>query len=67
GVLTIVSRQKTEAAGQQFDEEAFAPICDAFEQHLAGVLTIVSRQKTEAAGQQFDEEAFAPICDAFEQ
>ena len=32
GVLTIVARQKTEAAGQVFDEEAFAPMRDAFEQ-----------------------------------
>ena len=34
GVLTIVARQKTEAAGQVFDEEAFAPIRDAFEQQV---------------------------------
>jgi len=34
GVLTIVARQKTEAAGQQFDESAFAPIRDAFEQQV---------------------------------
>ena len=34
GVLTIVARQKTEAAGQEFDEEAFAPIRDAFEQQV---------------------------------
>jgi acetyl-CoA carboxylase carboxyltransferase component len=31
GVLTIVARQKTEAAGQVFDEAAFAPIREAFE------------------------------------
>jgi acyl-CoA carboxylase subunit beta len=31
GVLTIVARQKTEAAGGSFDEAAFAPIRDAFE------------------------------------
>ena len=31
GVLTIVARQKTEAAGLPFDEEQFAPIRDAFE------------------------------------
>jgi acetyl-CoA carboxylase carboxyltransferase component len=30
GVLTIVARQKTEAAGAEFDENAFAPIRDAF-------------------------------------
>jgi acetyl-CoA carboxylase carboxyltransferase component len=30
GVLTIVARQKTEAAGAEFDDEAFAPIRDAF-------------------------------------
>jgi acetyl-CoA carboxylase carboxyltransferase component len=34
GVLTIVARQKTEAAGQPFDEEAFAPIRDAFEKQV---------------------------------
>jgi acetyl-CoA carboxylase carboxyltransferase component len=31
GVLTIVARRKTEAAGQEFDESAFAPMRDAFE------------------------------------
>jgi len=30
GVLTIVARQKTEGAGQVFDEEAFAPFAAAF-------------------------------------
>ncbi len=34
GVLSIVARQKTEAAGQVFDEVAFAPIRDAFEQQV---------------------------------
>ncbi len=34
GVLTIVAKQKTEAAGQEFDEEAFAPIRDAFENQV---------------------------------
>jgi acetyl-CoA carboxylase carboxyltransferase component len=34
GVLTIVARQKTEAAGGQFDEAAFAPIRDAFENQV---------------------------------
>jgi acyl-CoA carboxylase subunit beta len=34
GVLTIVARQKTEAAGQEFDEEGFAPIRDAFERQV---------------------------------
>ena len=34
GVLTIVARQKTEAAGQEFDDEAFAPIREAFEQQV---------------------------------
>jgi len=34
GVLTIVARQKTEAAGQEWDEEAFAPIRDAFERQV---------------------------------
>jgi acetyl-CoA carboxylase carboxyltransferase component len=34
GVLTIVARQKTEAAGQVFDDEAFAPVRDAFEKQV---------------------------------
>ncbi len=34
GVLTIVARQKSEAAGQEWDEEAFAPIRDAFEKQV---------------------------------
>jgi acetyl-CoA carboxylase carboxyltransferase component len=34
GVLTIVARQKTEAAGQEWDEDAFAPIRDAFEKQV---------------------------------
>jgi acetyl-CoA carboxylase carboxyltransferase component len=34
GVLTIVARQKTEGAGQVFDEAAFAPIRDAFESQV---------------------------------
>ncbi|MHB1212951.1 MAG: acyl-CoA carboxylase subunit beta [Candidatus Nanopelagicales bacterium] len=34
GVLTIVARQKTEAAGQEFDDAAFAPLRDAFEQQV---------------------------------
>ena len=34
GVLTIVARQKTEAAGLPFDEEGFAPIRDAFEEQV---------------------------------
>lgn len=34
GVLTIVARQKTEAAGGEFDEAAFAPIRDAFENQV---------------------------------
>jgi acetyl-CoA carboxylase carboxyltransferase component len=34
GVLTIVARQKAESSGQPFDEEAFAPIRDAFEQQV---------------------------------
>jgi acetyl-CoA carboxylase carboxyltransferase component len=34
GVLTIVARQKTEAAGKVFDEAGFAPIRDAFEQQV---------------------------------
>ena len=34
GVLTIVARQKAEGAGQEWDEEAFAPIRDAFEQQV---------------------------------
>ena len=39
GVLTIVARQKTEAAGQEWDDEAFAPIRDAFEQQVEGEST----------------------------
>ena len=39
GVLTIVARQKTEAAGAQFDEAQFAPIRDAFEQQVEGQST----------------------------
>ena len=39
GVLTIVARQKTEAAGQVFDEAAFAPIRDAFEQQVESEAT----------------------------
>jgi acetyl-CoA carboxylase carboxyltransferase component len=39
GVLSIVARQKTEAAGQVFDEVAFAPIRDAFEQQVEGEST----------------------------
>ena len=31
GVLTIVARQRTESAGGVFDEEAFAPMRDAFQ------------------------------------
>jgi acetyl-CoA carboxylase carboxyltransferase component len=34
GVLTIVARQKTEAAGAEFDEAAFAPLRDTFEQQV---------------------------------
>ncbi len=39
GVLTIVARQKTEAAGGEFDEAAFAPLRDAFEQQVEGQST----------------------------
>jgi acetyl-CoA carboxylase carboxyltransferase component len=34
GVMTIVARQKVEAAGQVFDEAAFAPMRDAFERQV---------------------------------
>lgn len=34
GVLNIVARQKTEKAGAEFDEAAFAPIRDAFENQV---------------------------------
>jgi acetyl-CoA carboxylase carboxyltransferase component len=34
GVLTIVARQKVEASGGTFDESAFAPMRDAFEQQV---------------------------------
>lgn len=39
GVLTIVARQKTEAAGGEFDEAAFAPLRDAFEAQVEGEST----------------------------
>jgi acetyl-CoA carboxylase carboxyltransferase component len=39
GVLTIVARQKMEGMGQEFDEAAFAPIRDAFEQQVEGQST----------------------------
>ena len=39
GVLTIVARQKSEAMGIDFDEEAFAPLRDAFEQQVEGQST----------------------------
>ncbi|MBI1350685.1 MAG: acyl-CoA carboxylase subunit beta [Actinomycetales bacterium] len=34
GVLTIVARQKAQAAGQEWDDEAFAPVRDAFEKQV---------------------------------
>jgi acetyl-CoA carboxylase carboxyltransferase component len=34
GVMTIVARQKVESAGQVFDEDAFAPMRDAFEHQV---------------------------------
>jgi acyl-CoA carboxylase subunit beta len=34
GVLTIVARQKTESAGGVWDEEAFAPVREAFEKQV---------------------------------
>ncbi len=34
GVLSIVARQRTEAAGQEFDEAAFAPVREAFESQV---------------------------------
>jgi len=34
GVLEIVARQRTEAAGQEFDASAFAPMREAFEQQV---------------------------------
>ncbi len=34
GVLSIVARQRTEAAGQEFDEAAFAPMREAFESQV---------------------------------
>ena len=39
GVLTIVARQKSEAAGIDFDEAAFAPMRDAFEAMVEGQST----------------------------
>ncbi len=34
GVLSIVARQRTEAAGEEFDEAAFAPMREAFESQV---------------------------------
>ena len=34
GVLEIVAKQRTEAAGQSFDAEAFAPMREAFESQV---------------------------------
>ena len=34
GVMSIVAKQKVEASGQAFDEEAFAPMRDAFERQV---------------------------------
>lgn len=39
GVLTIVARQKAESMGIEFDEAAFAPMRDAFEQQVEGQST----------------------------
>ena len=39
GVLTIVARQKSQSMGIDFDEAAFAPIRDAFEQQVEGQST----------------------------
>ena len=39
GVLTIVARQKAQSMGIEFDEAAFAPIRDAFEQQVEGQST----------------------------
>ncbi|MBK9740836.1 MAG: acyl-CoA carboxylase subunit beta [Actinobacteria bacterium] len=55
GVLTIVARQKTEAAGQQFDEEAFAPIRDAFEQQVESESTALF-----ATGRMWDDGVIDP-------
>ena len=55
GVLTIVARRKTEAAGQVFDESLFAPMRDAFEAQ-------VERESTalHATGQLWDDGIIDP-------
>ena len=55
GVLTIVARQKTEAAGQVFDEEGFAPIRDAFEQQVESESTALF-----ATGRMWDDGIIDP-------
>ncbi|MDI1289495.1 MAG: carboxyl transferase domain-containing protein [bacterium] len=55
GVLTIVARQKTEGAGQVFDEEAFAPIRDAFEQQVESESTALF-----ATGRMWDDGIIDP-------
>ncbi len=55
GVLTIVARQKTEGAGQVFDEEAFAPMRDAFEQQVEAESTALF-----ATGRMWDDGIIDP-------
>ncbi|MGB5016690.1 MAG: carboxyl transferase domain-containing protein [Candidatus Nanopelagicales bacterium] len=55
GVLTIVARQKTEASGQVFDEEAFAPMRDAFEQMVESQSTALY-----ATGRSWDDGIIDP-------
>jgi acetyl-CoA carboxylase carboxyltransferase component len=55
GVLTIVARQKTEAAGQEFDEAAFEPIRDAFEKQVESESTALF-----ATGRMWDDGIIDP-------
>ncbi len=55
GVLTIVAREKTEKAGQVFDEEAFAPIRDAFEAQVEAQSTALY-----ATGRMWDDGIIDP-------
>lgn len=55
GVLTIVARQKAEGLGQEFDEEGFAPIRDAFEQQVESQSTALY-----ATGRNWDDGIIDP-------
>lgn len=56
GVLTIVARQKSEAMGAPFDEAAFAPLRDAFEQQVESQSTALF-----ATGRLWDDGIIDPI------